>query len=57
MARRLRATRKRDRILLTFKHGKVAKEVKTLTAKLEESYRIFMVGTEQLPSHSIPLTS
>ncbi|EIW51863.1 uncharacterized protein TRAVEDRAFT_54282 [Trametes versicolor FP-101664 SS1] len=43
MARRLRTLRKRDRILLPFRHGKVAKEVKTLTAKLEESYRIFMI--------------
>lgn len=44
MARRLRIG-KRERILLALKCGKIAKEVKTLTAKLEESYRNFMVWT------------
>ncbi|EIW51844.1 uncharacterized protein TRAVEDRAFT_54268 [Trametes versicolor FP-101664 SS1] len=42
MARRLRIG-KRERILLALKCGKIAKEVKTLTAKLEESYRNFMI--------------
>ncbi|KAL1939152.1 hypothetical protein VTO73DRAFT_10193 [Trametes versicolor] len=42
MVRRLRAGRV-QRILFALKRGKIAKEVKTLTAKLEESYRIFMI--------------
>lgn len=56
MARRLRIG-KRERILLALKCGKIAKEVKTLTAKLEESYRNFMVRTERLQSRSSPLMS
>lgn len=54
MARRLRA-RKRDRILLALNCGKISKEVKTLTTKLEDSHRNFMVQTERLPSRLIPL--
>ncbi|EIW51851.1 uncharacterized protein TRAVEDRAFT_54273 [Trametes versicolor FP-101664 SS1] len=42
MVRRLRAGRV-QRILFALKRGKIAKEVKTLTAKLEESYRIFLI--------------
>lgn len=46
MNRRLRA-RKRERILFALKHGKIAKEVKMLTTKLEDSFRAFMVDTER----------
>lgn len=54
MARRLRAG-KRDRFWLALNCGKIAKEVKTLTTKLEDSHRNFLVQTERLPSRSIPL--
>lgn len=54
MARRLRA-KKRDRFWLALNCGKIAQEVKTLTTKLEDSHRNFLVQTEQLPSRSIPL--
>ncbi|KAL1939171.1 hypothetical protein VTO73DRAFT_10212 [Trametes versicolor] len=42
MARRLRAG-KRDRILLALNCGTISKEVKTLTTKLEDSHRNFMI--------------
>ncbi|OJT09691.1 hypothetical protein TRAPUB_13831 [Trametes pubescens] len=42
MDRRLRAGR-RELILFALKHGKIAKEVKTLAAKLEDSYCAFMI--------------
>ncbi len=51
MARRLRA-RQRGRFMFVIKHGKIAKEVKALTAKLDESYRHFLVWTTWLSSRS-----
>ncbi|KAL1939146.1 hypothetical protein VTO73DRAFT_10187 [Trametes versicolor] len=37
--------RKRERILFALKHGKISKEVKTLTTKLEDSFHAFMIQT------------
>lgn len=42
MDRRLRP-RTRDRIRFVFSRAKVADEIKVLTMKLEDSFRIFMV--------------
>ncbi|OJT14945.1 hypothetical protein TRAPUB_8515 [Trametes pubescens] len=44
MDRRLRP-RKRDRLLFALKRGKIADEVKTLTTKLEDCFRSFMIQT------------
>lgn len=51
MDRRLRP-RKRDRVLFALKRGQIADEIKTLTAKLEDSFRVFMVQTEWLAPRS-----
>ncbi|KAL1945645.1 hypothetical protein VTO73DRAFT_1647 [Trametes versicolor] len=34
---------KRDRVLFALKRGQIADEIKTLTAKLEDSFRVFMI--------------
>lgn len=51
MDRRLRP-RTRERIRFVFKRRKIADEVKVLTTKLEDSFRVFMVQTERLVSCS-----
>ncbi|OJT14936.1 hypothetical protein TRAPUB_8506 [Trametes pubescens] len=52
MARRLRA-RQRGRFMFVIKHGKIAKEVKALTAKLDESYRHFLIQTALVVDQSL----